>query len=801
MRTEEERKRSRPYPGEEVFDAEHPIRHVFFEVPGATRLAVVYSGFERAYKPKYNYIERFEPLACHRLHVLDDMEARGCYYLGRDRDFFVARAIAALVDQRLDRVGLARGDVVTVGSSKGATAALHHALSFGFGEAIAAAPQVLLGRYLTQTVQARGVSRLIAGGDTPDDRAFLDTFLLDTVQASPYRPRLEFFISRDDGHYETHLLPLLAALDAKGHPYTVEFAHYEPHSAVGVPFSRHVLERLGTRRRGEARRARAAGVSGADVLHVDPAVPEPAGELEELLYRGGYLVHETRRALEPRAEDLARRLATWPEIRVGRYTLRFDRMWSCSKATAGDVEVVLLGTATHIERPELREEAIAVDLATALRRSQEAFYELLDHLSGAHVVLFRVGDRHVLLQDATGMESVHYDITGGARLAASHPGLIAELEGYEVSDFARRWLASPDRLAGGEYFPGLVTPYAQLRLLTPNTQLDLDAAHVERFYPRVPIGEIPIDEIVATTVPWLRNQWKWLRANHDVSASLTAGIDSRLTLAAAREVAPDLDFFTYAVWDNQSHEQDCQVATRLAERLGLRHEIYRVKYKAPVPDDLTEMWDRMYGGMRGGLVLAHAYLSRFPPGNLHVRSNVLETVRGFYLKNPANRPDRFDAAKLSRLFRGVTAKEFVPHFEEFARVTSFTKESKLDLHFSDLYYWEHRMGAWHTGVVSRSKLSHDTFIIFNCRKILQTMLALPLAERIAALNVWELMAALWPETLEEPIIYRKEPLARPERDAIEPIGRLQQELEAGQRAARRRWTTTVSRSSSSGTAS
>ena len=84
------------YPGEEVFGARHPIRHVFFEVPGATRLAVVYSGFERAHKPKYNYIERFEPLACHRLHILDDMGSRGCYYLGRDRDFFVARSIAAL---------------------------------------------------------------------------------------------------------------------------------------------------------------------------------------------------------------------------------------------------------------------------------------------------------------------------------------------------------------------------------------------------------------------------------------------------------------------------------------------------------------------------------------------------------------------------------------------------------------------------------------------------------------------------------------------------------------------------------
>ena len=121
------------------------------------------------------------------------------------------------------------------------------------------------------------------------------------------------------------------------------------------------------------------------------------------------------------------------------------------------------------------------------------------------------------------MESVFYDITGDVRLVGSHPGLLGELEGYEVSEFARWWLASPHRLAGGEYFPGLETPYTELRMLTPNTQLDLDSGRVERFYPREPIGELPLDEVVGTTGQWLRNQWQWLRANHSVSVSLTGG--------------------------------------------------------------------------------------------------------------------------------------------------------------------------------------------------------------------------------------------------------------------------------------
>lgn len=236
------------YPGEEVFPAQHPIRHVFVECPGARRLAVVFSGFELANRPKYNYINRFAELACHRLHVLDDMGTRGSYYLGRDRDFVLARDIARLVDERLAQVGLTRADVVCVGSSKGGTAAIYHALEFGYGMAMAAAPQTYLAKYLRGTVQARDVSSLIAGGDGPEDHAFLDAFLFDLVAATPHRPRLQFFISPDDDHYQDHLEPFIAALDAHGHQHEVVLGEYQGHSAVGGPFSAHVLATLGHRR-------------------------------------------------------------------------------------------------------------------------------------------------------------------------------------------------------------------------------------------------------------------------------------------------------------------------------------------------------------------------------------------------------------------------------------------------------------------------------------------------------------------------------------------------------------------------
>ena len=396
------------YPGEEVFDAEHPIKHVFFEVPGATRLAVVYSGFERAHKPKYNYIERLKPLPATACTSSTTWARAGATTSARDRDFFVARAIAdARRPAGSRQLGLTRERRRHVGSSKGGTAALHHALAFGYGEAIAAAPQVLLAKYLTETVQARDVSR-------PDRRRrharrttrSSTAFLLERVAASPYRPRLHFFISREDSHYEDP--PAAAAGGARR-----QGARRTRSSSASTRRTRPSASRsastcssaLGTRSRaGMLRGPRRATVTARTSCTSTPAVPE-AGERARDRALPPRLPAARDRATspQPRARGPrppAGRLAARP--RIGRYTLRFDRTWTCSQAGRATYTRCAARHRHPRRPPRAARGRDRADLATALRRSQEAFYDLLDHLCGAHVVLFRIGDRHVLLKTRRG---------------------------------------------------------------------------------------------------------------------------------------------------------------------------------------------------------------------------------------------------------------------------------------------------------------------------------------------------------------------------------------------------------------
>jgi hypothetical protein len=72
-------------------------------------------------------------------------------------------------------------------------------------------------------------------------------------------------------------------------------------------------------------------------------------------------------------------------------------------------------------------------------------------------------------------------------------------------------------------------------------------------------------------------------------------------------------------------------------------------------------------------------------------------------------------------------------------------------HYTDLFYWEHRLGTWLSGLLRGARADHQTFSLYNCRTVLETLIARPLDERNAANVMFALIRELWPELLSVPI--------------------------------------------------
>jgi hypothetical protein len=212
----------------------HEVRYLT-RVGRAPRLLVVFSGFDAAGRQRYNYIRQLEGVAPHRMYVLDNLGERGCYYLGRDRDPFVADAVSQAIAAELERLGLGTDQLVTAGSSKGGSAALYFGLEFGC-RILAGAPQYYIGDYLTNASAAVAVCKLIAGGSEPEDVEWLDGVLGRAIDGSAPGASVSLFSSPRDEQFESHIQPMIERLESAGVEHDLTLGTYAGHRAIGDEF-------------------------------------------------------------------------------------------------------------------------------------------------------------------------------------------------------------------------------------------------------------------------------------------------------------------------------------------------------------------------------------------------------------------------------------------------------------------------------------------------------------------------------------------------------------------------------------
>ena len=468
-------------------------------------------------------------------------------------------------------------------------------------------------------------------------------------------------------------------------------------------------------------------------------------------FRGGFLLGRASREMLTSLPDGEHAFGHWDERKVGKYQLHFDPMFPCHQAVVGNSGVVCLGYVCDTVDPDTPQRTVD-RLARAWALSRNTLNDRLTDCGGTFVLFaHREGAVEVFL-DATGTVGVCYSTVNGEVVAASHPNLLSELFGFRMSALADFWLNHPLINQGGRYFPGIRTAFDEVRILTPNTTLGLPSGTISRVFPTQEFSERPLEEIVSSLVPALHRQIEWMASQAPLAVSISGGLDSRVTLSAMRPVANECLFFTYNVWNTRVLRTDMEIATRLTETLGLNHLPIRVKRGSPPPASFLDAWHRTHGTSLRGEELVYAYCEHLAGRYVHVRSNILEVARGFYTKmTPLNQKYKFDAHKLARLFRTKAAVELESYFDEFIEVTGFRKGAMKGFHYTDMFYWEHRLGTWLSGLLRAARADHHTLILYNCRRIIETLIARPLEERNTANVMFALMHEMWPEVLSVPI--------------------------------------------------
>ncbi|MGG7058103.1 hypothetical protein ACQPUZ_07365 [Clostridium tertium] len=138
------------FKGEKIFSSIHPIKYYFekAKINNKSKLIVVFSAFSNS-DAKYNYISTLKICDCNKLFILDDFGKKGTYYLGLNGNFDIESSVISLITYIMSKNNIEFSNVVSIGSSKGGSAAIYYGMKYNFGNVIAGAPQYKIGTYLS----------------------------------------------------------------------------------------------------------------------------------------------------------------------------------------------------------------------------------------------------------------------------------------------------------------------------------------------------------------------------------------------------------------------------------------------------------------------------------------------------------------------------------------------------------------------------------------------------------------------------------------------------------------------------
>lgn len=165
------------YRGEKIHPSTQNIRYYFekAKIFNKDKLIIVFSAFSGEI-PKYNYVNTLKLLDCNKLFILDDYGTRGTYYLGLDGNLDVETSVMSLICSVMNKYKISFDNVISVGSSKGGTAALYYGLKYNFKNIIAGAPQYKVGSYLID-LTIKDYAKDIFGDLEENNRIKYDNFI------------------------------------------------------------------------------------------------------------------------------------------------------------------------------------------------------------------------------------------------------------------------------------------------------------------------------------------------------------------------------------------------------------------------------------------------------------------------------------------------------------------------------------------------------------------------------------------------------------------------------------------------
>lgn len=462
----------------------------------------------------------------------------------------------------------------------------------------------------------------------------------------------------------------------------------------------------------------------------------------------------------------------WNDVSLhGQYTLycHKDLPYLVSVSSDSKTKTIILGLVYDPFSNQYNDVAIADELNSYLSTGDEQrFYDKFEQLCGSFLCIFSTDSNIRIWPDTFATKSIYYDKKHFE--IASHSQILCSEYHYSLSnEYINVTKDEQYCHRADKSLPGIMTPYAEINRLSCNTYIDLPSCEVHRFFPirtnTYKYNESTIDEVCDFFV----KQVKMLADHNKLAISVTAGNDSRLTLASSKLIRDKV--FYYTIPYRYDAKYDASFANTMVTELGGTHHILDFHddadnaFRKVIQDESDNITDVLSEN------IAYTLHKEFPKDYLHLKSNGSETCRAYLRQlHPHGLSKKLTIKKAVWFIYGFKDNAlFEKIFEDSLTFTNFPKSEIYGYDVYDLLWWEFYDGILQADAQRYYSREQDMVLAFNCRKMINMMLSVPTKEKMGDKFYHTLIEKMWAECMNYPINAHKQKKLTFSKKYIRPI--------------------------------
>lgn len=333
---------------------------------------------------------------------------------------------------------------------------------------------------------------------------------------------------------------------------------------------------------------------------------------------------------------------------------------------------------------------IANDLV--LHPNKETLFKALEKYSGRYVIISSINNNTIIITDFIAQRHVYYFFEDSNIFLSSCDALllnVLKLE-PEINPDVKTLINTPTFLKVQQHWLLGETEWdRRLKQILPNHYLNTNTKVTQRM-PLFISKALNKKQVLDLSKTILKNSLKAVTNRYKCYLALTAGLDSRLAMAASLDFKNKINYFTFKRQDPYVLK-DAEIAQKLATR-------YSLNYKSIIPEKLQDAFIKKYKNqfIVSRLLLRTQNIQWFKNQTLTQAINISGTggeIQRCYYDN-----------KLFNTAQSICKAIDMPaHSYHLNAINKWLPDAKVycekyNINLSDLFFYEIRLGKWSSKV-------------------------------------------------------------------------------------------------------